>query len=195
MGEMTVEGKERRHVKNRIGVSTACLLMAGMAMLVFSGCSGGGSSSKKTDGPPPIDIKVTKVEQYSKLATKIADGQYLVVSLHIKNNSNDTQSLLPSNFLIQNITNDKAQQYTQPNEPQMGGAFTQAYGMDKHDKLLDNQPTAVHPRMSVDRFIVYGLSNDAKLDGYQIYYKPFDITVPLVTSDTEIVDHRDDTGE
>ena len=177
----------------RIGVCAGMI-----TILALTGCGGGSNVAvqKKTDAPPPIDLHVVKVEEYTHLGSKVPDGQYVVVTFHIKNNSNDTQFLPPANFVIENITDKKEDQYTQHSEPQMTGPFTQVYGSENRDKLLDSTPSTVHPRMEVERYIVYMLPADAPLDTYEIYYKDktFELKTPLISSDTEVIDHRIEGG-
>jgi len=166
-----------------------CVLLAGLSTLLMAAC--GGPAKPASEGPPPYEISIKKVEQWSALGNQAPDGQYVVVLLNIKNTSNATQNLAAWDFEIQNITTKPEEQYSQVTEAGIANPFFQAYGAETAKLLLDKAAHVVHPRMEVQRYVVYQLPKDAFLSRYQLYFKPQDLKMPLEGDDVEVTDHRD----
>lgn len=170
------------------------ILMLGLCVLAIAGCAAGGGQQAVSTEPPPFDIRVVHVGQFSKLSDSLPDGQYVVVTLKINNKSNETQWLAPKDFVIQNITDNEADQYEQENEVQLLSSFMKEYGDDKLNQLLEGVETSIHPRMDVERYIIYMLPEKASMDSYRIVYKPYDFKINLVGPDTEVSDRRENSN-
>ncbi len=177
--------------KSILTLSCLGLLLSGA--VVLSGC-GGSSAQKEAKKEAPLTMSVLQLDQLSKLDEKVPDGQYLVARVALKNNTNATIVIQPTDFALQNITKNEKEQYSQPAEKGMTNAFGKAYGADLKDKVLDFDATNLYPRMQLERFIVFMVPSESSVTGYQIAYKPANVTIPLVTPEVTVInDHRSET--
>jgi len=176
-------------------VTLSCLgfLVAGMA--VFTGCGGGSAPQEEAKKEPPMIMSVEQIDQVTTLDDKVADGQYLVAKVALRNNTNNTLALEPSNFVLQNITDNEKERYSQPAERGMTSPIGKTYGAELKSKVIDYETTNLYPRMQVERYFVFMVPSDASVNGYQITYTPAKISTPLVTSEaTAINDHRNQSA-
>ena len=119
------------------------------------------------------------------------DGQYLVARVSLKNPGNATIVLEPADFILENITKNEQERYSQPAEKGLASVFGRVYGRDLRERLMDNTSSNLYPRMQIERYFVFMVPSDAAVNGYQITYKPANVSVPLVTSEATIInDHR-----
>ncbi len=178
-------------------LALGCLGLMFIGGGLLSGCGGGGETTQKEEKKvAPMKMEVLQVDQLSSLGDKTPDGQYLVAKVTMKNMSNKTIDMDFPNFKLENITDKEEERYSQPAERQMGRYFKQTYGPELLDKLFDVGTTSLYPRMQLERYFVFMVPSDAKIDGYQITYGPEKISAPLVVSGiTQVNDHRNETSE
>ena len=179
-----------------LALSCFGLLLAGS--ITVSGCAGGGGTpSAEQKKEEPVKMEVVQLDQLSTLADKTADGQFMVAKVNIKNTSNQTIVLRPTDFTLENITENEKERYSQPTEKTLGPQFARAYGPTEKDKILDVLPSNLYPRMELVRYFVFMVPSDAKPDGYQITYTSTapsaKVSVPLDTPGTTIInDNRNE---
>lgn len=173
-----------------LALSCIGMLTAGGVML--SGCGGGTTAPKEEAKDTSIQMEVAEINQLTKLGDKAADGQYLITRVLMKNNSNETIILNPTDFMLENITDKEEERYSQPSEKFMTVPFGQTYGEATRDKLMDLNPSNLYPRLQLERYFVFMVPADAKAEQYQITYTPKSISAPLVSDATVVNDHRND---
>jgi hypothetical protein len=168
-----------------------CFGLLTVSGLVLSGCAGGSNVVEEEKKEEVVSMTVTQLDQWSKLDDKIPDGQYLVAKVTFKNLSNQTLVMDPSEFALQNITDDEKERYSQPSERHLGNPFGVIYGEHLEEKLLDTAVVNLYPRMELERYFIFMVPSDAKTEGYQLTYVPKKVSTPLVvTGITTIHDHR-----
>jgi len=179
-----------------LGVSLGCLGILAGSLVTLSGCTGGGTDTQQeAKKEAPLTMAVQQVDQVSKLEDRVPDGQYLVTKLSLKNNTNTNIPLAPDDFSLQNITNSEKDRYSQPAEKGMSIAFGAVYGPDKKSKLMDLDASNLYPRMQIERYLVFMVPLEADLNGYQIFYKPGSVSVPLVKPEVTVInDHRSESS-
>ncbi len=175
----------------------AVLLAAGGCLTLLSGgllLSGCGEEAPKEDAQKAdaFQMQVSQVDQYTRLADKTADGQFLVIKTDIKNNGNETIVPTPDNFVLQNITDNEKERYSQPAERFITPQFAKVYGEEVKEKIMDFNPVNLYPRLQVERYFVFMVPAEAKADQYQITYTPGNVSAPLVSTSTVVNDHRND---
>jgi hypothetical protein len=168
-------------------VMLSCLGLLVSVLVAFTGCGPGTSSQQEAKKEPPFLMSVEQVDQVSALDEKVADGQYLLAKVAFHNNSNNSIVLQPGDFILENITENEKERYSQPAEKGMSNAFGKVYGKAMKSKLMDFEPTNLYPRMQVERYFVFMVPSDAAVNGYQITYKPAKISTPLVTSEATVI--------
>jgi hypothetical protein len=176
-------------------LALSCLGLLTMGMVSFTGCKGGGDSSQDEQKKvAPLTMSVAQIDQVSKLGEKVPDGQYVVARVSLKNNSNATIVLEPANFALQNITKNDAERYSQPVEAGLTNEFAKDYGEALKSKVIDYESANLYPRMQIERYFVFMVPSDSAVNGYQITYKPAEISIPLVTPEVTVInDHRTET--
>jgi hypothetical protein len=178
------------------------VLMMAMMILITGCAQPADDKTKKKD--PTVAMVANKVDQYAKLGDRTADGQYLLVTLQIKNLSNKTIVIKASDISIEPITDVVEEQYSQAPEKGMTIHLTKMMGMGVREKIFDYLDTSVNPRLQVERYAVFMLPKDAHLEKYRISYKPAatgglmgpapeveKISVDLVSAETVVTDHRE----
>jgi hypothetical protein len=185
-------------MRNTFGFSRS-LLTAGLFGLLLtaslSGCTGSSTNAPAEKKEATLEMKVLQVDQLSKLGDKVPDGQYLVAKVAMKNMSNESIQANPTDFALENITENEAERYSQPAEKMMTVAFSREYGEALKDKLIDFTPTNLYPRLQVERYFVFMVPADAQPDKYQITYRPAKVSAPLVSTDTPLNDRRNASSQ
>lgn len=171
------------------------ILRLGAAMVLMAVVLAACASKEQQTGQvveeePPLALKVKRVDQYIDFGGKTADGQYVVVELSIKNDGLESMTIQPTDFYIQNITSDLSEQYSQSPEKYMSNPFSKVYGRDMRDKLLDYRSSVVHPKLEIDRYLIFMLASDARLETFQILHEPTGEITPMVTEITAVHDYR-----
>lgn len=182
---------------NKFGVSAQLLSMSCLGLLLagsVSGCSATTNQTQAQQKDETLKMEIVQVDQLSRLGNKTPDGQFIVAKASIKNLSNQTTTMNPPDFMLENITDNEAERYSQPAEKFLGFAFTKSYGEENKDKLVDVTPMTLYPRLQLERYFVFMVPVDAKPKNYQITYKPLQVTSPLVSGNTIINDHRNDAS-
>jgi hypothetical protein len=176
-----------------IGTLRTIFLFTFMSLSVatLSGC-GGGEEKVAEKQDPVLSFDILEVDQRANLGDKKPDGQYLIVKAEMKNLSNKEVMIVPSDIELQNITDKESERYSQPSEKYMGIPFSAAYGNDVREKLIDTSPINAYPRLKLERYFVFMVPADARPEQYQIFYKTYNLTVPLVSGKTTVHDHRYD---
>lgn len=179
----------KRHIFQSI-LSISCVGLLASSGILLGGCMG--SKSKVVEKKEPkIQMEVVQVDQLSALGDKEPDGQFLVARAHLKNLANKSILMQPGDFKLENITEDEKERYSQPAEKNIARQFTDTYGKDLKDKLVDIRAINLYPRMNLERYFVFMVPSNAKIDGYQITFVPEKVSTPLVvTGITAINDHR-----
>jgi len=182
-------------VKKSVGVRSilllGCLGLLVSGTVLLTGCAGGGSSSQQeAKKEPSLTMMVEQVDQRSTLGDRTADGQYLVAKIAIKNNTNNTIPLDPASFVLENITNNEKERYSQPAERGMTFPFGTVYGDELKSKVMDFDIPNLYPRMQIERYFVFMVPSDAEVNGYQITYKPENVSTPLANPEATINDQR-----
>ncbi len=177
-----------------LGIASFGLLLVGG--LAFSGCFPS-SKNQAEQKEQLFKMEVVQVDQALRIADKLADGQFLVVKIVMKNLSNKTLVVEPADFTLENITDDEKERYSQPPERAMVSHLVKAYGKAHKDRFMDLKPTNLYPRLQVERYFVFMVPGDARLDQYQMTYAPHanaaaKASIPLVTNTSVINDHRND---
>jgi hypothetical protein len=175
-----------------------------MAMLILLTSCAAPADDKTKKKDPTVAMVANKIDQYTKMGDKVADGQYILVTLQIKNLSNKTVTVKASDLSIEPITDVVEEQYSQAPEKGMTLALTKMMGMGVREKIFDYMDTSVNPRLQVERYVVFMLPKDAHLEKYRISYKPAasgglmgpapeveKVSVDLVSADTVVTDHRE----
>ncbi|MCE3236888.1 MAG: hypothetical protein K0Q50_3080 [Vampirovibrio sp.] len=179
-------------------LALSCFGILLASSVAFSGCAGGGGApTAEQKQEEPVKMEVVQIDQLSTLADKAADGQFMVAKVSIKNTTNQTIILRPTDFTLENITENDKERYSQPSEKTLGPQFAKAYGPKEKDKVLDVLPSNLYPRMELVRYFVFMVPSDAKPDGYQITYTSTTpsakVSVPLDTPGTTIInDNRNE---
>jgi hypothetical protein len=188
-----LQSKISNFSRSVLALSCFGLLLTG----ALSGC-GGGSSQQEEKKIELLKMDVSQLDQFSKLDDKTADGQFMVVKVNLKNLSNQTVVLTPSDFNLENITTEEKDRYSQPSEKNIGGPFSRVYGDSEKDKIMALNNANLYPRMELVRYFVFMLPSSAKPEAYQITYTsttpPTKVSVPLATpGSTTINDHRNES--
>jgi hypothetical protein len=182
---------------NGLGARTLMLGTLGVLLLgslSLSACNSTSSTDQAAKKDSGLKMEVTQVDEVSKLGNKVPDGQYMIAKVSILNPTNQDMRLLPTDFALENITKNESERYSQAAESGLSFAFVQEYGPDSRDKLVDMAPMPVHPRLQLERYFVFMVPADAKPDLYQLTYKPTKLTVPLISGNTIINDHRNNAA-
>jgi len=156
----------------------------------LSGCAGSTSNTATDPKEAPLKMNIVQVDQLAQLGDKVPDGQFLVAKTMIQNLSNQSMVLNPTDFVLENITKDEKQRYSQPAEKMLTVPFTKSYGDARKDKLMDLMPANLYPRLELERYFVFMVPADAKLNQYQLTYKPAKVSAPMVTDATVVNDQR-----
>jgi hypothetical protein len=183
--------------KNSLSQSLFALSCFGLFVfspVLLTGCAG-----QKTENAEKKEtaftMQVVHIDQLGALEAKIPDGQYLVVKARLKNQGNKSLILAPTEFVLQNITDKEEERYSQPAETGLFNEFRTVYGEELKDKLVETTPVNLYPRMELERYFIFMVPSDAKIDGYQITHEPEKVSAPLVvTGTTTINDHRNTTS-
>lgn len=174
--------------KSLLAISCVGLLF-GISGLM-SGCMGG-KKAETDKKAPTMHMEVVQVDQLSSMGDKEPDGQFLVTKVTMKNLANTSFVMQPTDFKLENITEDEKERYSQPSERNMSKPFTDTYGKELTDKLVDISPVNLYPRMELERYFVFMVPSNAKIDGYQITFVPEKVSAPLVVTGTTVInDHR-----
>lgn len=185
---------QSRFSKSLIALSCFGLLLGGS--MAMSGCLPGKKSEKADQKESTVKMEVRQLDQLSQMGNKIPDGQYLVARVSLKNTGNKSLNISARDFKLQNITEDEKERYSQPMEQGMSRAFMDTFGKALKDKLLDNSKDSLYPRMELERYFVFMVPSNAKIDGYQITYVPENVSTPLVVTGTTLInDHRNSANE
>jgi hypothetical protein len=96
----------------------------------------------------------------------------------------------PTAFVLENITNNEKERYSQPAEKGMTIAFGDVYGAELKTKVMDYDVANLYPRMQIERYFVFMVPSDAEVNGYQITYKPENVSTPLANPEATINDQR-----
>lgn len=183
--------------KNSLSQSIFALSCFGLLVLspfLLAGCVGK-KSSKAEKKESALHMEVLQVDQLESLGKKIPDGQYLVVKTHMRNSGNKNLTLASKDFVLQNITEKEEERYSQPAEKQMVNDFKATYGDNLKSKLVENNPVNLYPRMELERYFIFMVPSNAKIEGYQITHVPEKVSAPLVVTGTTIInDHRNTTS-
>lgn len=179
-----------KHYFSKSLLAISCFgLLIGLGGMM-SGCMGAKKESAEKK-EANIQMEVAQVDQRSHLGDKKPDGQFLIAKLYIKNMSNKSFVMQPTDFQLQNKTEDEKERYSQPAEKNLSLQFTEIYGKDLKDRLVDILPVNLYPRMELERYFVFMVPSDAKIDGYQITFVPEKVSTPLVVTGTTVInDHR-----
>lgn len=160
-------------------------------VMLTAGCG------QKKEGNAPVDpetvplkFSVPQIEQYTRLGKKTADGQFIVVKVHIQNTGVKAETVKPADLMLTNVTDKEEEKYTQNLEAGMSPFFAQEYGPENRDRILENAPVNINPRIQVDRYIVFMLPSHTQLDKYRLLYKPYNLEIPLITEVTVLEDRR-----
>jgi hypothetical protein len=168
-----------------------CFGLLSVSGIALSGCAGTSDVAEEETKEKIVSMAITQLDQWSKLDDKIPDGQYLVAKVTFKNLSNQTLVMAPSDFALQNITDDEKERYSQPSELYLSTPFGNTYGKELAEKLVDIAEINLYPRMELERYFIFMVPSNAKAEGYQLTYVPEKISTPLVvTGITTIHDHR-----
>jgi hypothetical protein len=167
-------------------VMLSCLGLLVSGLMAFTGCNGTSSKQEEKKGPP-ILMSVEQIDQLAALDEKVPDGQYLVTKVAFHNNSNNSIVLQSGDFVLENITENEKERYSQPAERGMSSAFAKVYGKALKGKVMDFESANLYPRMEIERYFVFMVPSDAAVNGYQITYKPAKISTPLVTSEATVI--------
>jgi len=176
--------------------ASSILLVGCLGLLVFgsvllTGCAGGGASSQQeAKKEPSLSMTVQQVDQRSTLGDRTPDGQYMVAKVAIKNNTNNTIPLDPASFVLENITSNEKERYSQPAERGMTFPFGAIYGDELKSKVMDYDIPNLYPRMQIERYFVFMVPSEAEVNGYQITYKPENVSTPLANPEATINDQR-----
>ena len=100
-----------------------CLVAVVFLTGLLSGCADPNAAGTQGKEEVPLELKVKRLDQYTKFGGKRADGQYVLAQLSIKNDGVETMTMAPTEFFLQNITDDPAEQYTQAAEKFMMPSF------------------------------------------------------------------------
>jgi hypothetical protein len=169
----------------------SCFGLLTVSGIVLSGCAGGNNVAEEEAKEEVVSMAVTQLDQWSRLDDKIPDGQYLVAKVKFKNLSNQTLVMAPSEFALQNITDDEKDRYSQPSELYLSTPFGVIYGEHLTEKLIDTAEVNLYPRMELERYFIFMVPSNAEPEGYQLTYVPQKVSTPLVvTGITTIHDHR-----
>jgi hypothetical protein len=182
-------------VKKSVGTSSilllGCLGLLVSGSVLLTGCAGGGTSSQQeAKKEPALSLSVEQVDQRSVLGDRTPDGQYMVAKVAIKNNTNNTITLDPAAFVLENITNNEKERYSQPAERGMTVPFGTIYGEELKSKVMDYDTPNLYPRMQIERYFVFMVPSEAEVNGYQITYKPENVSTPLANPEATINDQR-----
>ncbi len=184
--------------KNSLSQSLFALSCFGLLVfnpVLMSGCAMGKKTEKEGKKESAFIMEVLQVDQLDSLGKKIPDGQYLVVKAHMRNSGNKSLTLTPTDFVLQNITEKEEERYSQPAEKQLVNDFKATYGDDVKNKLVETNPVNLYPRMELERYFIFMVPSNAKIDGYQITHVPEKVSAPLVVTGTTIInDHRNTTS-
>ncbi len=172
----------------------SCFGLLVISPVLLTGCAG-----KKTENAEKkqtaFSMEVLQVDQLDALGKRIPDGQYVVVKAHLKNQVNKSLTLASREFVLQNITDKEEERYSQPLEIQLANDFGTAYGEALKQKLVENNTINLYPRMELERYFIFMVPSNAKIDGYQITHEPEKVSAPLVVTGTTIInDHRNTTS-
>lgn len=186
--------RQSRFSKSLIALSCFGLLLGGS--MALSGCLPGKKSENADQKESAVKMEVREVDQLSQMGNKTPDGQYIVARVSLKNTGNKNLTISARNFNLQNITDDEKERYSQPLELGVNRAFMDTFGKALKDKLLDNRKDNLYPRMEIERYFVFMVPSNAKIDGYQIVYVPEKVSAPLVVTGTTVInDHRNSANE
>lgn len=192
MTRISLRSKMSGKVSHWLTASSLGLLL--VVSLFLSACSGNNAGTSAHKENTTLQIDVVQIDSLAKLGDKVPDGQYMVVKTTIKNLSNQSMTLNPTDFALENITKDEKERYSQPAEKFLTFAFIKDYGQDSKDKLVDTTPMSLYPRLQLERYFVFMVPADVKPNQYQLTYKPINVTTPLVSGNTIINDHRNDSA-
>lgn len=195
---------------NQLMKAAACLVLGFtipmLGTMALSGCTGNKpqASQENTD----FDLKVLEVRQLDRLGKKMADGQYLVLTLGIRNNTPADRSIAYNAMQLVFEDKQSGESYSQPPEASAKLDFLKAYGLQEAEKLLKGPEEVFHPKVEAIRYLVFMVPQDAKLNQYTVQFKPVPaaafvggggaainltpISIPVVTSQTKLVDLRED---
>lgn len=169
--------------------SALLALLMPLGIMTLSACSGSSEEDQKPKAPV-MSMETVQVDQVSKLGNKIPDGQYLVTRVAFKNLDTKSRVLDPSDFALQNETEDEKLRYSQPCERLLSNAFMTDYGQENRDKLIDMAPVNAYPQLPLERYFVFMVPADASPKQYRIFYKPLSLAAPLVSGKTILNDNR-----
>lgn len=177
---------------------TPLLTLACFGFMIFGAASmtGCGQPAEEAaeEKQAPLKMEIVQVDQLSRLADKYPDGQYLVAKAVIQNLSNQTIVVNPEDFALENITDKEEERYSQPVERMVTQPFIQEYGAAKQDKIVDIGSSNLYPRLQLERYMVFMVPVNAKLDQYQVTYTPEKVSAPLVSNSTIINDRRNNAA-
>jgi hypothetical protein len=202
--ETETEIVERTSFLRRLPFKKA-LATAASTLVLLSGC-GAQQPVEQAEAPPVLLMEVTQLDQYDRIGKKPADGQFVLATVSLTNQTQKDFTVMPAEFVLQNITDIPEEQFSQGVEQQMGPHFRAQFGEEQSNKLMDFQGALLHPKNKVTRYLIYSLPKDAKLKDYEIYYKSAGaaggmfgggaqttarkITAPLVGTNTIVNDNR-----
>ncbi|MBX2860389.1 MAG: hypothetical protein KTR14_04090 [Vampirovibrio sp.] len=179
-------------------VSTFVFLTTLLAMtgLLFSGCAGGDTAATDNQAEPQFQLEVREVKHYSKIGSKTEPGgQFLVVTTAFRNETAQDQEVVPKEVTLRYIGSEEPEeQFEQGLETNMKFEFRKTFGQEPSEMLLDFMPVVVHPRFTIQRYLLFAVPSDISLDDYEIKYAKFNVTTPLVTRRTLVEDHRHDAA-
>lgn len=165
-------------------------LLLGIIILTVSGCLPQSAPKETVSDEPMTKITIPKIDIFNRLGKKTADGKYVVINLTIDNITTKPLDIETSDLVLQFKSKKQEEQYTQLNEVGMATPFAAEYGRENRDKLLDRKALSINPKMSVERYILFMLSEDASLADFELLFKQDKTTVQLSAPETDIVDHR-----
>ena len=154
---------------------TSMLALGVSSVMFLGGCAPPAQQQTTADLPPYAELRVLEIDQLSKLDTKTADGQFVVTKLSFKNISKEDLGFNSTDLKIRYMPEDSdvKDQYSQGIEPGLKPDFGKAYPADAKDKMLDpGLRTNVHPNLTVERYALFLLPTEARLDDYKVIYTP-----------------------
>lgn len=176
---------------SKLALSTLLPLLL-TTLISLTGCGGGAPQEAPVEQEvaPPFKAETLKIDQYSKIGNKAAEGgHFIVVTLSLENTSQADLAFSRSDFMIQNITDKKEEQYQQAPEGNLNFEYSRQFGPGSTDKFLGTADT-VHPKFKVEKMLIYALPQSQDPAKFELFYTPKKIAFPLVGSSTEVNDHQ-----
>ncbi|MDX2084179.1 MAG: hypothetical protein SFZ03_02175 [Candidatus Melainabacteria bacterium] len=177
---------------------TVLVAMLASASFSLAGCG----AKKKTaeELKPRLKVSTVRLDVYPQISKKKSDGEFIVVTVAVTNEDKQDRSMKGDYFTLRNITEKPEEQFEQKPVKDLGFHFRREFGQEAEEKLIGTKDVVVRPQLPVERYLVFELPKGAILQNYELHFKPKasaleglgkdysqdEITVPLMTADTEI---------